>query len=321
MNRSFKLTAGFLLSLLCFASAFGQKSVKVRLEEVEEKCKGLSPANKLRVSVARFNVTTPNRGGEFGENMATMLSNALQQTNCYRMLAQLKNLNDLKGEIEFAKSENSNGENAPQGGQMMAAQLVVTGEITEYSLQKKNMGIGILKTGSNVAKIGFVLQLLNPQTREIINSKSINVEGKTGGGVKVGVRVPLFGDINAGSGSNEDPAVANALEQGIIEAVEYMSAEKDKLATMIPVSASTAGKITVITIKNTDFDFLSSLGDAMKTAAGVTDVQKKLSDGTRTLTLKHAGTTDDLLSVIGKTVGTKVSVTDFSDGKVTLKIK
>jgi hypothetical protein len=33
-----------------------------------------------------------------------------------------------------------------------------------------------LKIGGNKAKIGFIIQLVNAQTREVMESKSINVE-------------------------------------------------------------------------------------------------------------------------------------------------
>ena len=311
------------LLLLFTTHLLAQKNVKVRFEEVQEKCKGLTQDKKVRIAVARFNVTTPNRGGEFGENMATMLTNALQQTNCYMVLAQLKNLGDLKGEINFNKSDDANGENGPEKGKMSSAQIVVTGEITEYSVQKKSVGAGPFKTNNSVAKIGFIVQIINPETRQIISSQSVNVEGKVSGSAAVGVRVPIFGTINAGSGSNDDPAVANALEKGIIEAVEYLAGKKEELAVSFPPNAVqvSTDKLTVVIINNTDFSFLSSLSESLKNIPGVNDIQKTLSNGVGTLKIKHTGTTDSLLNEIANKQGNKVEVTDFSEGKITLKVK
>lgn len=311
------------LFALCFMfttiTVFAQKNVKIRFEEVKEKCKGLDHDKKMKIAVARFNVTTPNCGGEFGANMATMLTNALQQTECYRVLAQLKNLNDLKGEIAFNKSDDASGENGPEAGKMMSAQLVVSGEITEYSVKEGGAALGIIKGGTYSVKIGFILQIINPETRELI-SKSINVEAKMGGGIVAGTSLPGIGNINLAGASKKDVAIANTLEKGILEAVEFMSQEKDKINALAPGAndVENMNKVSVITILNSDFAFLTLFADSSKTLSVVSEAQKSLKDGIAIVKIKHKGTTDNLVNEIIRRFGNKVEVIDFVEGKVTL---
>jgi len=315
-----KKTIFFTLLYLFVTSlpSYSQKSVKVRFEEIKEKCKGLEQGKKIKIAVARFNITTPNCGGEFGANMATMLTNALQQTECYTVLAQLKNLNDLKGEIAFNKSDDASGENGPESGKMMAAQLVISGEITEYSVKESGASVGIFKGGSYSVKIGFILQIINPETRELI-SKSINVEARMGGGIGAGVFVPYIGNLNLAGASKKDIAIANTLEKGILEAVEYMSQDQDKIKALAP-GANNADKnnTTVVTLLNSDFTFLTLFTDSIKTLAQVLEIQKSLKDGVATARIRHKATTDDLVSEINKLFKNKVEVIDFAEGKVTL---
>ncbi len=312
-----------LLTLLICVSVLinlnGQKKVRVEFEKIQEQCKGLSLDKKVRLAVSRFSVTTTNRGGDFGQNMATMLTNALQETSCFRVLEQINNLEDMTKEIQFAQSENADGETGPDKGKMMSAQVVVTGEITEYSIQKKEINILIGKTGTNIAKIGFIVKILNPQTREILFSKSINVEGKTAGKTRVGVKVPIFGSIDAGSGSNEDPAVANALEKGIIEAVEFLSAKKDEIP--LPSITNNIEKATTVMLTGADFSTLNSLTEIIKNISQVKDVQKSLKDGIGILKIRHNGNTESLVDELSKKMPSTLQITDFADGKITLKSK
>ena len=297
---------------------YAQKNVNVSFEKIAEECKGLPLDKRVRMAVARFSATTP-VPADLGANMATMLTNALQETSCFRMLEQLNNMNDLTNELKFAKSENSNG-NGPEAGKMMSAQVIVTGEVTEYSVKSKGVSVGIVKTGSNIVKMGFVLKLVSPETREILFTKSINVEGKVEGKTNVGIGVRWVGRIDAASSSTQDPALANALEKGIISAVEYMASVKNDIP--LPATdqqANNGGKTTTIKITNADFTTLSALSEKLSKINGVSNISKSLNEGTGEIKLSYTGSSDALLTELSKVMGNTVSVTGFSEGKISLK--
>lgn len=73
----------FCIALLCFQAAFGQKSDKITLEQVAEKCKDLPLDKRVTVKVARFSVSTKSvqAHATFGDELATMLTYLRPPTN------------------------------------------------------------------------------------------------------------------------------------------------------------------------------------------------------------------------------------------------
>jgi len=233
LRRACKLLLCAVLTIPA-TSLYAQKKVKVSEEEIQPRCKDIPLDQRIRLTVARFNVTTPNTGGEFGANMATQLTNALQEINCFNVLGRQADNKDLTDEADFGKSEYADKNTAVTKGKMKSAQIIVTGEITEYNLDTKTARYAVVKTSKQTMKLGFIIQIRNAETREVLFSKSFNVEGKSGGGTDIGV-----GKLSMGGGSSNNPAVANALEQGIKEAVEYIADQKDKMAeNMNPPAAA-----------------------------------------------------------------------------------
>jgi curli biogenesis system outer membrane secretion channel CsgG len=214
----------FFVSLLFFQTAFGQKGDKITLEQVAEKCKGLPRDKRVTVKVARFSVSTKSSEAHatFGDELATMLTSALQQTNCFRMLEMNKNVSDATGEMAFAQDGFTNG-SGPQAGQMIGAQLIVTGEVTDFTQGTSSTTVLGISGGSNQATVGFTLKVLNPQTGELLFSKDINMKGKIGG----------FSGLSLGgvkiAGSTENRAVQDATQKAIIKAVEVLAEAKDNM--------------------------------------------------------------------------------------------
>ena len=213
------ITMGVLLLMFCSADA-----QKVTMEQIREQCGDLPYAKRIRLSVSNFEVATPTANGKFGDELSQMLSNALQNVNCFNVLLSIKESKALTDEIAFSQSGNTALNSGPQTGKMKGPQVVVLGKITEFSEGNNSVGALGIKVGGNKAKIGFIIQLVNAQTREVMESKSINVEGKANGfnGAK------LFGLEMAGSTTN-NKALSDACEKGIIQAVEFIASRKDKM--------------------------------------------------------------------------------------------
>lgn len=315
-NKRMKRPGLLLLMLLLTGSlAHAQKKVNVTFEKIKEECKDLPVDKRIRLTVARFTVTTT-APAEFGGNLATMLTNALQEVNCYRVLESLKNSSDMNDEINYSQGQYAKKGSGPKMGKQLGAQVVVTGEITEFNVKSSRVGVGLLSVGSNKAKIGFILKLVNPETREVIFSKSINVEGKAGGGASIG----LFG-ANLVSSTTSDPALANACEQGIIQAVEFMASKKDML--LMPEASAgqnSAGTTeTEVTLANANFNAFNAMTAILSSLPAFKSIEKTLSDGLATYTVVHSGTTDELLNELNKKLGGKYEVTGFGSGKIELK--
>ena len=213
----------------CTAS-FAQKDPKVTLEKVAEKCKGLPRDKRVTVKVARFNVSSRSAqaNSTFGDELATMLTSALQQTNCFRILEMNRNVGDATGEIAFAQ-DGFTGGSGPQAGIMLGAQLIVTGEVTDFSEGKSSTSAFGVSVGGNQATVGFTLKVLNPQSGEVLFSRDVNMKGSASGfkGVK------LFGIETAGS--TENRAVQDAMQKAIIRSVEILAEEKDNMEIPEPV--------------------------------------------------------------------------------------
>ena len=339
-----------LFLLICFTiNANAQKDEKTTYEEVKQQCSGLPLAKRARISVTRFSTTTStddpavrqnartnntlkaisllsgNHGNTpradaipvtLGDNMSTMLTNALQGVNCFRVLETLKNNDDLTGEIAAGNSSLSS-KKAPKAGKQLGAQIVATGEIIEYSV--KDHGLNVMGVGASkkLVKIGFNLKLINPETRDIISSKVFRVQSKTGNSVSV---------LGLVSSNNSDPAVAAVMEDGVIHAVEYMSHVRDSLnitSDNIPGSSNTSGSGTEIeiTLNNASFGTFNSLAGIMSGMTGYKSMEKSLSSGVGSYTVTTASTADAFLDELTKKIGTKYEVTGYDAGKIELKVK
>lgn len=212
---------------LLFTKVQAQKSPKIIIEEINQRCKGTKHEDKIIIQVQRFSISNPKASGKFGGELATMLTNALQGTSCFRVLGLNRDLADNTESMSLMQSGFGSG--GAQAGQMLGAQLIVTGEVTEYSEGQKGTKFAGLSMSSNNATVGFVFQVKNPQTNELLFSKSINMSGTSSG--FSGVRIAGL-DI---AGTIENKALADACEKAIIRAVEVLVDEKKNIPIPEPI--------------------------------------------------------------------------------------
>src|ERR1700753_3061750 len=97
--------------------------------------------------------------------------------------------------------------------------------------------------------MGFNLKMINPETRDIIASHVFRVQSRASKSVSV------LGLVNTG---NTDPAVAAVMEDGIVQAVQYMSHLRDSLnitadGAFAGNGATNGEKSTEITLSNANF--------------------------------------------------------------------
>lgn len=310
-----------IIILICFlncclvSSIFSQKTT---FEKINETCKGTPVEQRPRITVARFSVATPKAAYEFGAELATMLSSALQQTSCFRVLESIDNFDDMADEIDLGDSKYTRKGSSPKAGQMMGAQFVITGEVTEYNEGNTGIKLGVLGVGGGKASIGFILKIVNPATREIIYSKSVNTQGKKGfQGLK------FFG-FEAIGGNFKNKAVADACEKGIIQAVELLAEEKDNLTLANDSSSAfkdgqSASSFTNIELVNATFQKVRMLEKTLKTISSVQSVDKVFNDGQAFYDVTHTGDLDDLLDNLMNEIQ-NIEVHGYEANKITLEL-
>jgi curli biogenesis system outer membrane secretion channel CsgG len=327
---------------------FAQQDEKFKIEAVKQQCSALPLEKRARLSVTRFTVTTRQPGTEtqrnayannklkalgtifnkgeapqadkvppiLGDNLTTMLTNALQEVNCYRVLESLSNNKDLTGEIDAGSSQYSS-KKTPKAGKQLGAQIVVTGEVIEYSEQDK--GVSVVGVGSKrkYIKMGFNLKMINPETRDIIASHVFRIESRANKSVSV------LGLVKTG---DSDPAVAAVMEDGIVEAVQYMARVRDSLNITADGSfagnASSSGeKETEISLSNANFSSFTTLANIISGVPGFKSMEKSFTGGKGSYSVTHSGSTDELLAQMSKKLGNTFEVTGEDAGKIDLKAK
>ncbi len=288
-----------------------RSDVEVRMEAIKEKCDDLPLDERIRVTVARFSATASNAPSVLGENMSTMLTNALSEVNCFNVLEEQKNLSDMTNEIDASNSEYFNAATGVEKGKMKLAQIVVTGEVTEYN--DATTGTKILGIGGSVkkAKIGFILKIINPRTREILKSTSINTES---------TKAKSFRVSFLAHNSDANPAVADALEKGIIQATEYLADEMDNIP--LPSEDELNSNVSTLVVNNVSFSQKNAL---LNSITGNSDVTKaelaSFSDNTAVYSVMHTSSTDQLATEIDKKLNGRFEITGVQSGKIIMNMK
>lgn len=317
MKRTTHLSLTIALAITTFAFSIANAQFA---EKISKKCKGLEYESRTRIAVGSFEVKTNAAYGKFAGELATMLSNALVSTECFQVLASTKSnaMIDMQSEKEFNRTGDVRGDAAVEEGQMLGAQLLVIGEITEYSEGDDGIKVAGIGVGKKKAKIGFILQIANPKTRQIIFSESINTEASALGnfsGIKF-LGLPVAGSVKT-------RAMADAVEKAIINAVELIVAQKEKIQAMpkggLPGPENTFFKST-IKIENIDFGKLGTLTNSVKGNPKVKEANKSLKDGIGIITVVHEGSFDELADyLVSNASGYEVIGADA--GQITLKSK
>lgn len=308
-----QLTRFLLLSAFLPTLAFAQKTVKITMEDVKKKCENTPLKKRPRIVVARFNVTTKASPPELGDNMATMLTSALSQSNCFSVLEMLRNQGDLDAEMKHGEGEGASKANALKKGKSLSAQMIVNGEITEYSTEKKDKGIAIVRTSKDYVHLGFIIKVVDPETRSILFTENFEVEGKT----KSKTSLRLLGMESKGS-TSDNTALADALDNGILAAVDYLTTQKDKIELPEVDEEMVNAQTTSVTIKGLDYDGYSAMEEEMKAYAKVKKVEGSFSSDASQYEVVHLGDYNTIMKPLMSKNSKKFKVLKAGPGKIDL---
>ncbi len=313
---SFKVLA-FLILPAILTPLLAQEQ-KVEIEKVSEKCDGVPFEDRIRIAVADFGVASlkvPRY--EFGSELAVMLTNALQNINCFKVLEKMSVMqsSEVAKEGNLAKEGNIANTVATYDPKMLAAQAILTGDVTEFGSSSGHaqiLGVGIKNPK---VRFGFILKVINPVTREVMWSESIEVESKKGGAFS-GV---TFGGVIKIAGSDKyNKAEADALERGIIKAMYLLSEEMDE----IPFPEVDNSTVTLIEVSEAGFMDLQNLMNAFKGDSNLKSVTRlSFSENRGTLQLKHDLTTEEVLNIIASKGASIADIIGFEGNTIQMKVK
>lgn len=210
-------------------------SAQFSVEEIGVRCDDVPYDQKTILAVADFEVSAPRASYKVGRGMVDMLTNALVETGCFRIVER-KRMNDLTEEQALSMSGTINGNTAAQTGQMTGAQMMVMANITEFEEKEsrgggvvggilRNRGVKLGGAGKTTAHLGMIIRIANVSTGEILLSKSIDKKVSKIGAFGVGGAGGIFG----GAAFFKSKAMQDAVEEAIIQTVEIIAQQKDQL--------------------------------------------------------------------------------------------
>lgn len=305
-----------LVQLICFNTTYAQKNrsnsndKKIETEEALRTCEGVNAADMPRIAVGSFAVTKVKAKNEVGEELASMLMNALQETKCFQVLESAKNMDDLIDEIDISNSAYSNSDRAPQMGKMMGAQLVISGEITEFNTAKT----GAFGIGMQTAHVGFILKIVDPQERNIVWSKSVDRKVTKPELKVLGANLAVFGSR----------AMGDAIEEAVKEAVDLTLDNKplfEEYQEKREQEYETIRSHFVLNVINADYSKVSKLEKFVKSINGVEFLKKSLKDGQGQVILKFDGTPDELADKLMSNSPLRISIKGLEGNYIDLEMQ
>jgi curli biogenesis system outer membrane secretion channel CsgG len=212
-----------LLALFIVWPTLAVLAQKTTAEKVETNC-NTPYAERPIVAVANFYNEAPNRSSNIGGGLSDMLTNALVESNCFRVVER-KRINELMAEQSLGQSGAVDEASAASIGKLTGAQVTIIGVVTEFTENEAGgitglgvRGVGVVGVGMNQAHVGLTIRLINSNTGEIIASKSVERKvRKLGMGSGTIIRGVPIGGLGFKS-----KAMADAAEETIIEAVEMI---------------------------------------------------------------------------------------------------
>ncbi len=200
---------------------------------------------KARIAVARFEDKTAKGYDTIGEGMATMFTTALVNSSRFVVLER-----DIIGEVITEQDLSSSGRISPgtgaPTGEIIGAELLLTGAVTEYEPDKFGLGGGVVGLGTLIgsallhdqnqnipvgaatfkeAHIAIDVRLVDTTTSRVLAALSVEATGQDWGGFVAGEvgggksRLPLaFGGF-------QNAAVDKAVRKAVNLAVAAISHE------------------------------------------------------------------------------------------------
>jgi len=204
-----------VLFILCMAVSFAAY------------CPDVLAAGKLRVSVTAFKnkVKHVYGGRNIGKGMAEMLTTELARTGRFIVLERIA-IGDVVGEQALGQSGLVRQESAARSGQMLGAQVIIRGAVTEFSDAASGVGGGVqikrfgMSGQSKNAHVGVDVRVIDAATGQVIASTYASAKARSAGG-RVSYASPNF---QIGGGMFSSTPLGQATRSAIADAVSFITA-------------------------------------------------------------------------------------------------
>jgi curli biogenesis system outer membrane secretion channel CsgG len=158
---------------------------------------------KTRIAVTAFEnkvkTPLPDASWKIGEGLAEMLTTELVSTGRF-IVVERQALGDVVGEQALGQSGLVRRETAAQSGQILGAQVVVRGAVTEFEERASGGGAGVqgrrfaVEGRAENAHVAIDLRLIDTSTGQVIASHNVSkIASGAGGGFAVRDRRVMFG--------------------------------------------------------------------------------------------------------------------------------
>lgn len=234
-TRAVLVSIGILTAAITYTPVL---TGQVRVEAVPELCSGLSPEEKPVVGVMNFDVKV-DVTGDVGGGMASMLTNALLNSGCFTVVERAR-LDDVMNEQAFGLSGAVEDSSAAATGRIAGARYQIMGEVTEFSENTSGVG-GAARTFGRMlggfgaaagavdvrnAHVGFIIRIVDTSSAIVLGSQSFDKQRRS-----TGIAASTWWGNEAFAGAGEiSQAMADAIEEGIIEATSYLAPYRDRMA-------------------------------------------------------------------------------------------
>jgi len=152
---------------------------------------------KKRIAVLDFDVKAPGAEDKIGSGMAEMLITALQNSGNYIVLEREdKTFQDILKEQDLGKDGRIKPETAAKFGEILGAQILIKGVVTEFCQYETIKGVGFFIKGLTLggggiitAQVAVDIRMVDASTGGIIESHRTEQKANTvavTGGVKLG---------------------------------------------------------------------------------------------------------------------------------------
>lgn len=215
-----------MIGALVVGSAFAQPSgaPKLRVAVMDLSGSALSMQTAYTPTTTSTTVALP-PPAEFARGLTEMLTTALVEAGRFVVLDR-KAIQQALSEQDFGYSGRVNPETAPQIGSVIGAQVLITGDITEFTYTRSSVAgnLSVLRSaaaqGERVkAMVALDLRLIDAVTGEVVFSK--RVEGDAAAtGVAADVRV---GDEQFGTAIAANTPLGKASREATGQAVEEIA--------------------------------------------------------------------------------------------------
>ena len=233
------------LSTLILAILFSL-TINAQLEEVPTLCNGLAFNERPILAVYDFEVSARGARDASSSGMRDMLANALGNCGCFRV-AERKNLNSIQMEQSLGLSGGFNTNTTAQTGKLSGAQIIVSANLTEFQEKESGAGIGgfarklgVGGVGMTKAHVGMIIKLIDAETGITLASKSVEKKVKKVGAIG---GTGVMGAV-VGGAFYKSKAMADAIEETMIDALQYIVAEKANFPNAIDPNATASNNIT-----------------------------------------------------------------------------